>query len=719
MPEKVYTVFCPFGGVGGGGLGFILARTHLFDTAARFRLIGGVDIDPAACADFEYLTGAPQLCADVATLTSERLRAFAGDEAPDVVFTSAPCVGSSGLLSEAKAKTKKYRELNRLSLIWTKLMLETWPTVPRLLIYENVPRITTRARRMLTALKSRLRKAGYMIHESAHDAGELGGLAQHRRRYLLVARHAASTSSLLYQPVKKRVRPCGEVLGPLPMPNDPSAGPMHVLPKIGWLNWVRLAMIPAGGDWRDLPRVLEEGQKRREKFKRHAVEEWQEPVGTVGGSGSNGVANVADPRVAKSFNGGLGVNEWDQPTGVATGSAAPSRGRFAVADPRVRCEPRADSYGVQSWENPSKAVIGAASVDNSASSVADPRPFKGQRGVKSWNEPASTVASESLPSNGAHSVADPRLRAQAGEHVHHNKYRVESWDDGAHTVIGATRPGSGAPSIADPRPRMWFGNVLRVIGWADPALTVTGGNGPTNGGGVVADPRVKKAYDHGYGIVGWSAPSDTVAGGSHPGQGRYSVADPRVDPLKLVGIITMDDARRTVAVDGVAPELPTPFAVVDPSTDGAPLMVVRDVTKAPPAAPVILADDGTWHRPLTTLELAVLQGLPAVHKGAPLKLAGTSSSDWRKRIGNAVPVQAAEAIAEQMLLTLLSSDLGAFSLSSAGGVWVKEARLRVAEEPRVRVDVRPYDPFEDEDTAEWDQERWDYENERAAAREVQ
>ena len=102
--------------------------------------------------------------------------------------------------------------------------------------------------------------------------------------------------------------------------------------------------------------------------------------------------------------------------------------------------------------------------------------------------------------------------------------------------------------------------------------------------------------------------------------------------------------------------------------------VIGGVDVDPAAAPVILAADGTWHRPLTTLELAVLQGLPAVHNGAPLTLAGTSNSAHRERIGNAVPVQAATAIAEQMLQTLLSADLGAFALSSDGGVWVEPQR---------------------------------------------
>jgi hypothetical protein len=77
----------------------------------------------------------------------------------------------------------------------------------------------------------------------------LAGLAQHRRRFLLVARLKKSVPCFIYQPPKKRVRGCGEVLGALPLPEDESAGELHKLPKLSWLNWVRLALIPAGGDW--------------------------------------------------------------------------------------------------------------------------------------------------------------------------------------------------------------------------------------------------------------------------------------------------------------------------------------------------------------------------------------------------------------------------------------------------------------------------------------
>lgn len=639
MKTKTYTLLCPFGGLGAGALGFLRASTHLMDHEASFRLIGGIDFDPAACADFEYLTGVPELCADVHTMTAEQIVAAFGATAPDVVFMSPPCKGASGLLPSEKAKEPKYRKLNRLALVWTRLMLEAWAKrPPRLVLLENVPMITTRAKRVLDAVKAALRKAGYVLHEGTHDCGELGGLAQHRKRYLLVARHQASVTSLLYKPVEKRVRACGEVLGSLPMPNDPRGGDMHVMPKIGWVNWVRLAMIPAGGDHRDIEGVLAEGQARREVFKRHAVEQWDEPVGVVGGSGSNAVSNVADPRVAAhAYNEHLGVLGWDESSGTVTGGAAVARGRFAVADPRVQ--------------------------------AGNPNVHDGKLEVRSWSEPAGTVTGATRPGSGAQSVADPRLPKAFG-----NVLRVVAWNDPTGCVTTSPSPSSGGIVVADPRvTENAYRDAYGVSSWDEPAATVIGAERIDNSRASIADPRFTTSPDWNngqqYGVVSWGEPASTVAAGSHPGQGKYSVADPRLEALNLVGFIQLDDAMRTLVPIG-APEIPAPFALVRGESDGAPVLIVHNPKRAPDVPPVIIAKDGTWHRPLTTLELAVLQGLPAVHNGKPLVLFGTSSDAWRERIGNAVPVQTAQAIAEQMLLTLLSSDLQAWGLSSAGGVWV-------------------------------------------------
>jgi len=92
-------------------------------------------------------------------------------------------------------------------------------------------------------------------------------------------------------------------------------------------------------------------------------------------------------------------------------------------------------------------------------------------------------------------------------------------------------------------------------------------------------------------------------------------------------------------------------------------------------AQVVPTRDGTWHRPLTTLELAALQGLPITVNGSPLILAGNSASAWRERIGNAVPVGAASAIARHMLLTLGSVAAGRGTFSS-DAVWVERASVQ-------------------------------------------
>lgn len=523
-PELEFTAFFPFCGLGAGALGFLQAEVSILGKRARFRSLGGIDVDPFAAEDFERLTHSPCLRADIGAMSAAELLLFC-PRAPDCVFFSPPCKGFSGLLGCKAARLPKYRALNRLVLRWTELMLTAWEDdLPGLVLLENVPRIASRGRHLLRRVRALLHRAGYVFHEQTHDCGELGGLAQHRRRFLLVARLPRRISPLLYQPPRRRVRACGDVLGQLPMPNDPAAGPMHVMPRISWLNWVRLALIPAGGDWRDLPGVLGD-LERRQVHRRHGVEAWDEPASTVAGSGSNGVQNVADPRVVPQAN------------------------------------------------NPN---------------------------------------------------------------THWNKYTVSSWQEPVSTVIGATRPGSG--------------------------------------GAAVGDPRVLIAYDHGYRVLRWDEPSFTVHGKAHPGTGAYSVADLRVasEPRNgAYGVLSWTEAAKTVT--GVASVDNGAWAVADPrKPDDAPVMVIEDVRKPPPLVPVIIAADGTWHRPLTTLELAALQGLPTELDGEPLVLAGTSSTAWRERIGNAVPPPAARAIAEQALIALVEESKGAMLLRADGAVWVRQ-----------------------------------------------
>jgi hypothetical protein len=86
--------------------------------------------------------------------------------------------------------------------------------------------------------------------------------------------------------------------------------------------------------------------------------------------------------------------------------------------------------------------------------------------------------------------------------------------------------------------------------------------------------------------------------------------------------------------------------------------------------PLIIAADGTWHRPMTTLELAALQDFPVTVGGEWLELDGRSHKRWREAIGNAVPRAAARAMGAEALRCLIASDLGVWA-PGGSGVWVE------------------------------------------------
>lgn len=200
-----FHLFC---GLGGGAAGFNKASPRVGNMQAHFRCIGGVDVDPAAIRDFGKLAGVPGTVldmfdrdqyiafhghepgADWREATTADIHRAAGFERPHIVFLSAPCKGFSGLLSEGKSKTDKYQALNHLTLRGVWLMLEAWKDDPvELILFENVPRIATRGRHLLDQITGLLRSYGYAVAETTHDCGEIGGLAQSRKRFLLVARH--------------------------------------------------------------------------------------------------------------------------------------------------------------------------------------------------------------------------------------------------------------------------------------------------------------------------------------------------------------------------------------------------------------------------------------------------------------------------------------------------------------------------------------------------
>jgi site-specific DNA-cytosine methylase len=476
-----------FVGLGGGARGFNRASPRVGNLQGRFRCIGGIDVDAAAVRDFERMADTKGTVLDLfdrdqfkdfhghepgpgwTEATPADIQRAAGGERPHIVFLSAPCKGFSGLLSEGKSKTDKYQALNRLTVRGVWLMLEAWADdPPELIIFENVPRIATRGRHLLDQIGDLLRAYGYAVAETTHDCGEIGGLAQSRKRFLMVARHAEKVQPFLYQPDTKPLRAVGDVLGRMPMPGADVAGPMHRVPRLQWKTWVRLAFVEAGSDWRSLNKLqVVDGHLRdflivpeyRNGFL--GVTRWTDPMGAVAGESlpTNGKFSVADPRFEQSAKWkdgqALGVRTWGQHTGAIAGQQGPLQGAYSVADPRHTGPAKhCNEYRIVPWQGSAGAVT---SAHGSGQCVADPRregPTFGKYAVTGFDQPAGTVISGSTTGQGAYAVADPRPgldRGKGSAYLTAGHYGVVPWTEPSGAVSASAGHDNGKWSVADPR----------------------------------------------------------------------------------------------------------------------------------------------------------------------------------------------------------------------------------------------------------------------------
>lgn len=616
-----YTVACLFGGIGGGALGFDGARAEYMGKIAKFNTICSIDADPVVCANYERITGGKAVQMDLFDKQQYRdffdaeppadwheaepwdiWKAF-GEQVPDVIFTSPPCKGFSGLLPEKSAASKKYQALNLLTIRGIDITLaacrDYGGELPALFLLENVPRIMTRGKKILDRIKATLKKYGYVVNDETHDCGEIGGLGQHRKRYLLIARNENRMPAFVYKPEIKSLKTIGEVIGTLPLPGDEvNGGPMHKVPMLHRKTWERLAFIPAGGDWRDLEKVEFE-KYRLEHVPRAgawAVDEWDQTARTVtGGAGvgrSNGLSAVNDPRTG--FKSGTHasiyrVSKEDEPAPTVTGSAGPNNGSLCVGDSRLKKrESRHGSvYRIVRIDEPAPCVTGTR-FGSGAIAVADSRVntelHPDSYGVQDWEKPSKTIRSANRIMQSAASVADPRLGERSQRYP--GTFRVEDWEMPSNTILGQTDVQCGAPSINDPR--------------------------------LGCSPRSGS-----YGVQKWEETATTVTGSGDVHSGNTAVADPRIP----------EQTERCIMI--------------------------------------IIAEDGTWHRPLTTYELAALQGFPShLPDGRPFQLEGCSDAKAREYVGNAVPPDAAAGMANVILMAMVMSEAGAGFELSFSEVWV-------------------------------------------------
>ncbi|MUG26023.1 DNA cytosine methyltransferase [Paenibacillus macerans] len=625
-----YKVAFLFGGIGGGALGFKGARAEYMGAEARFRSLCSIDSDPVVCRNYEQITGGKAVQMDLFDRQQyidfhgvdeppkdwqeaepwDLWNAF-GEQVPDVIFTSPPCKGFSGLLPEKSASSKKYQALNLLTIRGIDLSLSACRDyggeLPRLFLLENVPRIMTRGKKILEKIKATLQKYGYAVNDETHDCGEIGGLGQRRKRYLLIARNEKRMPAFVYKPEIKPLKTIGDVIGPLPLPGDEiNGGPSNRIPMLQRKTWERLAFIPAGGDWKALESVEFE-QYRLEHIPRSgawAVDDWNQPGRTVtGGAGvgrSNGLAAVNDPRTGfkdATHAAIYKVSRYEEASPTVTGAARPNNGALSVGDPRLkeRANRHPGVYRIVKADEPAPCVTGTR-FGSGALALADPRvnDRDGSRRsngytVRPWEEQAHTVTGEDTLGSGAQSVADPRLSPREGRYP--GTYRVEDWKEASNTVLGQTDIQCGAASIGDPR--------------------------------LGCSPRSGS-----YGVQSWDETAATVTGAGDVHSGNAAIADPRIPEYN----------ERCVMV--------------------------------------IIAEDGTWHRPFTTYELAVgLQGFPRyLPDGRPFQIEGCSDAKAREYIGNAVPPDAAKGMANVILMAMVLSDQGVTFEFSWDPIWVQPER---------------------------------------------
>ncbi len=632
---KEITHFHLFCGLGGGAMGFNKAAPRVGSMQGEFRCLGGIDSDPGAIEDFSKIVGIPGTLMDLfdreqyiawhgheppkdwKEATPADIQKAAGNERPNIVFTSAPCKGFSGLLSQKRSTTDKYQALNRLTLRGIWLTLEAWSDdPPEFILFENVPRIANRGRALLDQIEHLLHQYGYATAETVHDCGELGGLAQSRRRFLLVARHQEKVPPFLYEPPKKSLRAVGDILGKMPLPGSGIAGPMHRVPNLQWKTWVRLAFVEAGSDWRSLNRL-----------------------------------NVKDGYltdyllVPEYHHGYLGVNDWSENTGTVTGRSNPTNGKHSIADPRFSGE-QFSQFGVKNWDQHASVVTGQKAPGQGPISVSDPRPNSEFRkySIVPYEKPSTAVIAGQ--SQGAYGVADPRGKSFAG------KYKVTGFDRPANTVVSGSTTGQGAFSLADPRIKLTRDHPYGVIDWEASSGAVASSGSYDNGRFSVADPRpnLGKNKNHNYhncgrhyGVVPWGDPSLVVSGNAKHDNGYNNVADPRLPESNEQGVFIIQAMDNTWHRPFTTLELAALQSLFDPEDIWA-----------------LNHESGLWD------------------SNHEFLLHGRSDSRWREGIGNAVPGDSAKAIAEVMGETLLLAWSGETFVLGSTDIWVSPLRIALS-----------------------------------------
>jgi DNA (cytosine-5)-methyltransferase 1 len=234
-----------FSGAGGLSLGL---------TRAGFRIVGAVDSWKSAIASYEQNFAHPAIRADIGALTADQLwdELHSQPEPLDVVVGGPPCQGFSIQRIGPDADAR-----NSLVLEFARLVTEL---APRAFVMENVTGLVgQRGRALLARFVVIMEAAGYAVERTTVDAADFG-VPQHRRRVIVYGwRSDTKPLSLPNQADDVLPPTVAQAIGDLPPASQSSVDvrdPLHVESRMSDLNRTRLALIPPGGGFEDLPSDL-------------------------------------------------------------------------------------------------------------------------------------------------------------------------------------------------------------------------------------------------------------------------------------------------------------------------------------------------------------------------------------------------------------------------------------------------------------------------------
>lgn len=234
---KAVDFFC---GAGGVTCGF---------NNVGIKVIGGIDINPTFKETYETNNDAIFVNQDVSNLNPSKLKDFLPIETNDdnLVFVGcSPCQYFSNLKSDKK-KSKASR-----------LLLEDFQEFvlyykPGFVFIENVPGLSTKRASPLNRFKARLKEKGYVFDQKILNA-KYFGVAQNRRRFILVASRVVPKIVLPKQMRKKRkIVTVSKAIGNIKVfPKVPNGHKdltdfQHSVAKLSNLNLERVLNTPLNG----------------------------------------------------------------------------------------------------------------------------------------------------------------------------------------------------------------------------------------------------------------------------------------------------------------------------------------------------------------------------------------------------------------------------------------------------------------------------------------